>query len=234
MSIYVDHDGVIKKGYLNFYNRPVFFGYYNDGDGMKKFYDFAEAIDKVAIYVQYIFRDPSTPYMSNANQVKVADLSGYGSLTVGSNYIQVVSNKNNSSIWCMVGAEIIFKSYDGKYGFYPLESFVSENRFFAASILKYLLSVTGYMFYRSSTSQTSYGYGLCSCFGVDIPNMTASTSSTVTKTFNENNNMPQEYAFAYIGAGRESGSQNITAKLTFNSISFNGVTIPIVVENRVG
>ena len=233
MSVYFDDNGTIKKGYMNHSNRPVLFGYVDDNGTMKKFYDFAEAVEKIIVYPQFLFRDPSTPYMENAVQVNIADLSGYGSISVGSNYIQIVSNRNNSSIWVMVEAEIKFKSYNGNYGFYPLDTFCGYNKRFAADILKYGLSVTGYVFYRSSTSQTSYAYALNSCFGVDIANCSASTSSTVTKTFNENNEIPFETAFSYIGAGRQSGSQNITSKITFNSFSFNGVSIPIVVENRL-
>ena len=71
------------------------------------------------------------------------------------------------------------------------------------------------------------------CFGVDVVPQPVSTSSTVTKTYNENSTVPEGLAFAYVGAGRESGSQNITSKLTFNSFSFNGVSIPIVCENRL-
>lgn len=233
MSIYFSDNGSVKKGYMNYSNRPVMFGYADFNGELKKFYDFAEAVEKVIVYPQYLFLDKSTPYFENATEAKISDLSGYGSVSIGSNYIQAVSNRNNTSIWLMVDSEVKFKSYNNNYGFYPLETFCGTNRKFAASILKYILSVTGYVFYRSSTSQTSYAYALNSCFGVDIANVTASTSSTVTKTFNENNSIPFEYAFSYIGAGRQSGSQNITSKITFNSISFNGVSIPIVVENRL-
>lgn len=233
MSVYFNDNGTIKKGYLNYSNKPVFFGYVDDNGTMKKFYDFAEAVEKIIVYPQYLFLDTSTPYMENANEVTIAQLSGYGSITVGSNYIQIVSNRNNSSIWVMVESEIKFKSYDNNYGFYPLDSFCGYNKKFASDILKYALSVTGYVFYRSSTSQTSYAYAMNNCFGVDIANCSASTSSTVTKSFNENSTIPYESAFCYIGAGRQSGSQNITSKITFNSFSFNGVSIPIVCENRV-
>ena len=232
MSVHINNDGV-KQGFLNYRNRPVFFGYYNDNGTIKKFYDISEAVEKIVVYPAYLFLDKSTPYFENASQVTIAELSGYGSISFGSNYIQVVSNRNNSSIWVMVDAEVIFKSYSGNYGFYPLETFCGESRLFAAEFLKYVLSVTGYVFYRSSTSTSSYGYALNNCFGVDIANCAASTSSTVTKTFNENNSIPFEVAFSYIGSGRESGSQNITSKITFNSFSFNGVSIPVVVENRL-
>lgn len=233
MSVYFNDNGTIKKGFMNHSNKPVLFGYADDNGTMKKFYDISEAVEKIILYTRFLYRDTSTAYMANANEAKIADLSGYGSLTVGSNYIQVVSNRNNSSIWVLVEAEIKFKSYDGSYGFYPIDTFCGYNKRFDASILKYALSATGYVFYRSSTSQTSYGYVYNDLFGVEIASATASTSSTVTKTFNENNVIPETYALAYIGAGRESGSQNITSKITFNSFSFNGVSIPIVIENRL-
>ena len=233
MSVYVNDNGIVKQAFINHSNKAVMFGYYNDGSGMKKFYDIAEAVEKIIIYPHFLFLDKSTPYMENATEAKMSELSGYGSLTVGSNYIQVVSNKNNTSIWVMVGSEVKFKSYANNYGYYDIDSFCGYNKRFDATILKYLLSVTGYVFYRSSSSQTSYAYALNSCFGVDIANCSASTSSTVTKSFNENNTIPYEYAFSYIGAGRQSGSQNITSKITFNSFSFNGVSIPVVCENRV-
>ena len=232
MSIYVDSNG-IKKSFINHYNKPVWFGYVNDNGTMKKFYDITEAIEKIIVYPQYLFLDTSTPYMENANQTTMAGISGYGSLTVGSNYIQTISNKNNSSLWVMVEADIKFKSYDNRYGYYPIDNICGYNRKFDASVIKYSLSATGYVYYRGSSSTTSYGYAFNDLFGTEIANCSASTSSTVTKTFNENNTIPEGIAFGYIGSGRQSGSQNITSKITFNSFSINGVSIPIVCENRI-
>lgn len=233
MSLYVNDNGIVKKAFINYSNHPIFFGYYNDGSGMKKFYDLSEAIEKIIVYPRFLYLDTSTPYMANANQSTMAGISGYGSLTVGSNYIQTVSNRSGTSLWVMVGADIKFKSYSDNYGYYPIDNICGYNRRFDASLLKYTLSVTGYVYYRSSSSTSSYGYTFNDCIGTEIASGTASTSSTVTKTFNENNTIPEGIAFGYIGAGRESGSQNITAKLTFNSFSLNGVSIPIVCENRI-
>lgn len=233
MSVYYNQDGTIKKGYLNHSNRPVWFGYVNDNGTVKKFYDIAEAIEKIIVYPRFLFLDKSTPTMTNADESTIAGLSGYGSLTVGSNYIQTISNRNNSSIWVMVGADIKFKSYNNNYGYYDIDSLCGAYRKFDASIIKYSLSATGYVFYRGSTSTSSYGYAFNDLFGGEIANCSASTSSTVTKTFNENNTIPEGLAFGYIGAGRQSGSQNITSKITFNSFSINGVSIPIVCENRI-
>lgn len=232
MSVYVDSSGV-KKSFLNHSNKPVWFGYVNDNGTVKKFYDITEAIEKIIVYPRFLFLDTSTPYMSNANQTTMAGISGYGSLTVGSNYIQTVSNRSGTSLWVMVDADIKFKSYADNYGFYPIDNICGYNKRFDASIIKYVLSATGYVYYRSSSSTSSYGYTFNDLFGVEIASGTASTSSTVTKTFNENNSIPEGLAFGYIGAGRESGSQNITAKITFNSFSINGVSIPIVCENRI-
>ena len=233
MSLYYGDNGTVKKSAINYYNHPIFFGYYNDGSGMKKFYDLSEAVEKIIVYPRFLYRDTSTPYFENATEAKISDLSGYGSLTVGNNYIQIVSNRNNSSIWVMVGSELKFKGYGNNYGYYDIDSICGYNKRFDASILKYVLSVTGYLYFRGSSSVTSYGYGMNNCFGVDVVPQPVSTSSTVTKTYNENSTVPEGLAFAYVGAGRESGSQNITSKLTFNSFSFNGVSIPIVCENRL-
>ena len=232
MSIYVDSSG-IKKSFINHYNKPAWFGYVNDNGTMKKFYDITEAIEKIIVYPQYLFLDTSTPYMENANQTTMAGISGYGSLTVGSNYIQTISNKNNSSLWVMLEADIKFKSYDNRYGYYPIDNICGYNRKFDATVIKYNLSATGYVYYRGSSSTSSYGYAFNDLMGVEIGNCSASTSSTVTKTFNENNTIPEGIAFGYIGSGRQSGSQNITSKITFNSFSINGVLIPIVCENRI-
>ena len=233
MSIYFGDDGAVKKGYLNHYNQAVWFGYFDDNGTMKKFYDVTEAIEKIVIYPQYLFLDKTTPNMTNATEAKISDLSGYGSVTIGSNYIQTVSNRNSSSIWVMVSGEIKFKSYASNYGYYPVDELFSIYRKFDASIIKYVFSATGYVFFRSNTSTASIGYALNTLFDGDIANCSASTSSTVTKTFNESKSITEGYAFGYIGAGRQSGSQNITSKITFNSFSINGVSIPVVVENRL-
>ena len=233
MSIYVDDNGTVKKSFINHSNRPVWFGYVNDNGTMKKFYDITEAIEKIIVYPHFLFLDTSTPYMENANQTTMAGISGYGSLTVGSNYIQTISNKNNTSLWVMLGADIKFKSYADNYGYYPIDNICGYNKRFETSVIKYTLSATGYVYYRGSTSTSSYGYAFNDLIGTEIGNCSASTSSTVTKTFNENNSIPEGIAFGYIGSGRQSGSQNITSKITFNSFSFNGVSIPIVCENRI-
>ena len=234
MSIYLDNSG-IKKAFINHSNKPVWFGYVNDNGTIKKFYDITEAISKIIVYPRALFLDPSTPTMTNANETTMAGLSGYGSLTVGSNYIQTISNRNNSSIWVMLEAELIFKSFDSNlgYGYYPIDYICGTYKKFDASVIKYSLSATGYVYYRGSTSTSSYGYAFNDLMGVEIGNCSASTSSTVTKTFNENNTIPEGLAFGYIGSGRQSGSQNITSKITFNSFSINGVSIPIVCENRI-
>ena len=232
MSVYVDSGG-IKKAFLNHSNRPVWFGYVNDNGTMKKFYDLTEAIEKIIVYPRFLFLDTSTPYMSNANQTTMAGISGYGSLTVGSNYIQTVSNRSGTSLWVMVDADIKFKSYADNYGYYPIDNICGYNRRFDSSIIKYVLSATGYVYYRGSSSVSSYGYAFNDLFGGEIASCSASTSSTVTKSFNENNTIAEGIAFGYIGVGRESGSQNITSKITFNSFSINGVSIPIVCENRI-
>ena len=101
MSVYVDSSGV-KKSFLNHSNKPVWFGYVNDNGTIKKFYDITEAIEKIIVYPRFLFLDTSTPYMSNANQTTIAGISGYGSLTVGSNYIQTVCNRSGTSLWFMV------------------------------------------------------------------------------------------------------------------------------------
>ena len=129
MSIYVDSSG-IKKASMNHSNKPVWFGYVNDNGTMKKFYDVSEAIEKIIVYPHYLFLDTSTPYMENANETTMAGISGYGSLTVGSNYIQTISNKNNTSLWVMVQADIKFKSYDDGYGFYPIDNICGYNKRF--------------------------------------------------------------------------------------------------------
>ena len=69
------------------HNKLVLFGYVNDNGTIKKFYDITEAISKIIVYPRALFLDPSTPTMTNANETTMAGLSGYGSLTVGSNYI---------------------------------------------------------------------------------------------------------------------------------------------------
>ena len=209
MSIYLDNSG-IKKAFINHSNKPVWFGYVNDNGTIKKFYDITEAISKIIVYPRALFLDPSTPTMTNANETTM-------------------------SVWVMLEAELIFKSYDSNlgYGYYPIDYICGTYKKFDASVIKYTLSATGYVYYRGSTSTSSYGYAFNDLMGVEIGNCSASTSSTVTKTFNENNTIPEGLAFGYIGSGRQSGSQNITSKITFNSFSINGVSIPIVCENRI-
>lgn len=225
MSIYVSKDNTVVKAYPRYNYLPVLFGYLNNGSEMKKFYDIAEAINYIEFQVSYIFLDKTTANFTNANESTIAGLSGYGSFTLGSNYVQINSYKNSSSIWLLMNAYVHFKSTNSNY---MLEVFWSANKRFVDSILTYAISLTGYCQYRTSSSTSSSGYIQNRVFGnIMLGTESCSTTSTVTKTLGNANTWPYEYAFAYIGAGRSSGSQNIISKLTFNSCTINGVSIPI-------
>ena len=225
MSIYVNNGSKVVTAHPSWNWNPILFGYTNNGSAIKKFYDISEAIDYVEFDVAALFLDTSTAYMENANPSTIAGLSGYGSITVGSNYVQVNSTKNSTSIWCYIIAYVHYKSSSAAHDF---EGLINADKRFSDSVLSFSISVTGYCQYRTSSSVSSYGYLMNRAFGdVMIGNEACSTTSTITKalTNSDSSSFPSYYAFAYVGSGRSSGSQTIISKLTFNSVTINGVSV---------
>ena len=232
MGIYInDGSNNVVKAYPSCNWYPILFGYTNNGSAIKKFYDISDALDYLEFRVTGLFLDKSSAAMENVNPATLAELSGYGSVTIASNYVQVNSTKSGTSLWVYVNCYAHYKSIsDWQY----FEDLINANKRFADSVMSYSFSVTGYCQYRTSSSTSSYGYLMNRAFGeIMIGNEACSTTSTITKalTNSDASSYPQYYAFAYVGSGRSSGSQTIISKMTFNSATINGVSIPVKVTS---
>ena len=225
MSIYVNNGSKVVTAHPSWNWNPILFGYCEVGGAVKKFYDISEAIDYVEFDVAALFLDTSSAAMENANPATLSQISGYGSVTIGTNYVQVNSTKSGTSLWVYIIAYVHYKSLSDTFDF---EGLIDANKRFADSIMSFSISVTGYCQYRTSSSVSSYGYLMNRAFGqIMIGNEACSTTSTITKalTNSDSPSFPSEYAFAYVGAGRSSGSQTIISKMTINSVTINGVSV---------
>ena len=174
---------------------------------------FTDNIDHVEVSDFHVYVDTLNydgEYVSTDGE-DLATLKRYGSISFGTNSVQVTCSTVRKRIYITYFIYIVYK--DG--------SIVYLDDIFGAGA-SYALTVTGYEYFN-----TDGWYHNC-CLGSEVVTGHVSSSSTNTVVFRD----VQLQTGGYLSAAVKSSGNN-QSKQTFNSIRINGQNIPITVVNNL-
>ena len=219
MAIYTGVDGVMRelKGVaaaVSFvsYEMPVM--KCGVGGVVRDLLNITDRIDHVEVSNFHVYVDTLNidgDYVSVDGE-DLATLNRYGSISFGTNSVQITCTTAKKRIFITYFIYVVFK--DG------LKTYLDD--LLAIGGVTYTLSVTGYEYF------TTDGWYQNVCLGDPVIEGYVSSSDTKTTTFTDLQDQTSGYlstALKYSGTSR--------SKQTFNSIRINGKSIPVTVVNNL-